>query len=131
MAILAVALFSLDGALRLGGSPVTFAAAKDALFSSPPPVVATAAADGVQEARIAVSSGGYSPARVQIDAGRPARIVFASDNAAGCALALLFEGQQMILPQTGETPIDLPPQRPGTISYMCAMGMYGGTIEVV
>jgi sulfite exporter TauE/SafE len=131
VAILGVALFSLDGALRLGGSPVTFAAAKEALLSSPPPVVATAAADGVQEARILVSSGGYSPARVQISAGEPARVVFASDGAAGCALALVFEGQQMILPQTGETPIDLPPQQPGEIDYTCAMGMYGGRIEVV
>lgn len=131
VAILGVALLSLDAALRLGGSPVTFASAKE-VFAPPKPVPATESADGTQEARITVGAGGYSPQRVQLRAGTPARLVFASDNSAGCALALILQGQQYVLPQNAETPIELPAMRAGDrIDYTCAMGMYGGTIEVI
>lgn len=65
-------------------------------------------------------------------AGKTARLVFAGDGSAGCALSLIFEDQQYVLPQDGETPIELPAMRAGeSIDYTCAMGMYGGHIEVI
>ena len=132
VAILAVALVSLDAGLRLGGSPVTLASAKEALFAPPEPVPATTSADGTQEARIVVGGGGYSPQRVQLRAGTPTRLVFASDGSGGCALSLIFQDRMYVLPQTGETPIELLAMRAGErIDYACAMGMYGGRIEVV
>lgn len=132
VAILGVALVSLDSGLRLGGSPVTFASATEALFSPPRPVPAPVSADGTQEARIAVGAAGYAPQRVQLRAGTRARLVFASDGSAGCALSLIFQDRQYVLPQNGETPIELPAMRAGErIDYTCAMGMYRGSIEVV
>lgn len=131
VAILLVALFSLDAALRLGGSPVTFAGVKSAFFPSAEAAPAVAGSDGVQEARITAGSGGYSPGSVRIQAGRPARLLFTGDGSAGCALALVFGGQQYYLKAGSPTAIDLPPQEPGTIDYTCAMGMYGGSIEIV
>lgn len=129
-AILVVAAISLDAGLRLGGSPVTFAAAKQALFAPPVPVPATQSADGAQEARITVGAGGYSPQIVQVRAGKAARLVFSGDGSAGCALSLIFQDQQYVLAQDGETPIELPAMRAGeSIDYTCAMGMYGGRIE--
>ena len=130
VAILLVALLSLDGALKLGGSPVTFAKAKSALFEPAPPVDAAVAADGVQEAQITAGSGGYAPGSVRIRSGEPARIVFTGDGSGGCSLSLVFQGQQYYISATGSTPIELPPQKPGTIAYTCAMGMYGGRIEI-
>lgn len=132
VAILAVATISLDAGLRLGGSPVTFAAAKDALFEPPVPVPARAAVDGIQEARIQVGGGGYNPQVVQVRAGQAARLVFAGDGSAGCALSLVLQDQQYVLSQDGETPIELPAMQAGeSIDYTCAMGMYGGRIEAV
>jgi hypothetical protein len=59
------------------------------------------------------------------------RLLFAGDASAGCTLALVFEGQQYYLQPGAATPIELPPQERGTIEYTCAMGMYGGRIEIV
>lgn len=132
IAILAVGVISLDAGLRLGGSPVTFAAVKDALFAPPTPVPATVAADGTQEARITAGGGGYSPQIVQVTAGKPTRVVFAGDGSAGCALSLIFQDQQYVLSPDVETPIELPAMQAGErIDYTCAMGMYGGRIEAV
>jgi len=132
IAILAVALVSLDGALRLGGSPVTFAKAKSALFAAPTPVAAKQTVDGTQEAVITAGAGGYSPRRVQLRAGKPARLIFTGDGSAGCSLALIFADRQYILSADAPTPIALPAMRAGQrIDYTCAMGMYGGSIEVI
>ncbi|MEJ7893077.1 MAG: sulfite exporter TauE/SafE family protein [Solirubrobacteraceae bacterium] len=129
-AILIVALFSLDGALKLGGSPVTFAKARSAIFEPEPAVPAAVASDGVQEVRIVAGSAGYSPGSAEIRSGEPSRIVFSGDGSGGCSLALLFEGKQYYIDPAGAMSIDLPPQKPGTIDYTCAMGMYGGSIEI-
>ncbi len=132
VAILAVSLFTLDAALRLGGSPVTFASAKEALFAAPKPVAATIAASGTQEALITAGAGGYSPQRIQLQAGSPARLRFTGDGSSGCALALIFEDRQYILSPDAETPIELPAMKAGQrIDYTCSMGMFGGRIEVV
>lgn len=131
VAILIVALFSVDAALKLGGSPVSFAKAKAAIFTQAPAVAATVAGDGMQEVQITAGSGGYSPGAVRIRAGEPARIVFSGDGTGGCSLALVFQGQQYYLQAGAATPIDLPAQEPGSIDYSCAMGMYGGRIEIV
>ena len=131
LAIVFVALFTLDGALKLGGAPITFADVKAAVFSPAPAMKAAPGADGVQEVRITAGSGGYSPARVEIQSGRPARLVFAGGGSGGCTLSLLFEGRQYYLQPGGETAIELPAQDPGTIEYTCSMGMYGGRVEVV
>ena len=131
IAIVLVALITLDGAVKLGGSPVTFADVRSAVISPDPATPASPASDGVQEVRITAGSGGYSPSRVEIQSGQPARLVFVSDSSAGCTVSLVFEGRQYLLEAGGETPIELSAQEPGTIEYTCSMGMYGGTIEVV
>lgn len=38
-------------------------------------------------------------------------------------------GIQQILPETGETVIDIPAQPAGSLRFTCGMGMYGGAIE--
>lgn len=126
--IAAIALLTLDAGLRLTNSPVTFASVKNGLFSQGEGVAATVGADGVQEARIEAGRSGYSPSRVSIAAGEPARLVFA-DAGGGCTLSLVFQGQFYSV--SGETTIDLPPQQPGEIRYSCAMGMYGGSIAIL
>ncbi len=124
----AIALLTLDAGLRLANSPVTFASVRSAIFEGADPVPATLAADGVQEARIEAGRGGYSPGKISIAAGTPARLTFV-DAGGGCTLSLVFQGQ--LHPISGETTIELPAQEPGEIRYSCAMGMYGGTVVIV
>lgn len=130
--ILILGLLSFNAAMTLLGTRFTYDAAKEALASgSPPATPALVAADGVQEVRIKAGGGGYSPGTVSIRAGSPARVIFVTDGSAGCTRALVFMGQSGVLPESGETAIDLPPQEPGTIRYTCGMGMYSGKIEVI
>lgn len=128
IAIVAIALLTLDSGLRLADSPVTFASVKNSLFAPEEAVAAALGADGVQEVRIEAGAGGYSPGLVKIAAGEPARLTFV-DAGGGCTLSLVFQDQ--LYPISGEQTIELPPQQPGEIRYSCAMGMYGGTIAVV
>jgi len=130
--ILILGLASFNAAMTLLDTRFTFDAAREALASSGgPPTPSVVAADGVQEVRIKAGGGGYSPDKVSIRAGEPARVIFFTDGSAGCTRALVFMGQSGVLPQSGETAIDLPAQEPGTIRYTCGMGMYSGSIEVV
>jgi len=130
--ILILGLTSFNAAMTLLDTSFTFDAAREALASGGgPPTPSVVAADGVQEVRIKAGGGGYSPGKVSIRAGEPARVIFVTDGSAGCTRALVFMGQSGVLPQSGETPIDLPAQEPGTIRYTCGMGMYSGSIEVV
>lgn len=129
--ILVLGLLSMNAAMTLLGSRVTFATAKEAVASGGPATPAVVAADGVQEVQIAAGGGGYSPGSVSIHAGKPARVVFVTDGSARCTRALVFMGTSTILPAAGATPFELPPQTPGTIRYTCGMGMYSGSIEVI
>jgi sulfite exporter TauE/SafE len=130
--ILILGLLSFNAAMTLLDTRFTWASVKEAVAASGgPPTPAVVAADGIQEVRIKAGGGGYSPSRVSIRAGQPARVVFFTDGSAGCTRALVFMGQSGILPEAGEFPIDLPAQQPGTIHYTCGMGMYRGAIEVV
>lgn len=130
--ILILGLLSFNAAMTLLGTRVTFDAAREALASGGGPATpAVVAADGMQEVRIKAGGGGYSPGTVSIRAGKPARVIFVTDGSAGCTRALVFMGQSGVLPESGETVIDLPAQKPGTIRYTCGMGMYSGSIEVV
>lgn len=132
IAVLGMALFTMESGLRLMGSPVSFSKAVAAIGSSGEPVAATVGADAVQEVRVRVESRGYSPSNVSINAGKPARIVFEGTGSQGCASALVWQGQVHTLPVTGEKAFTIEPRQKGEdIEYSCAMGMYGGTIKVV
>lgn len=132
IAILVVALLALDGALKLGGAPLTSTDVRAALVPpKAPPARAQPSPDGVQEARITASAGGYSPERVRIAAGKPARLVFSGDGSGGCTVLVILNDRQYQIPTDGDLPIELPPQQRGSIEYSCAMGMYGGRIDVV
>lgn len=131
VAVIGMALFTLDAGLRLVGSPVSFSAAASAVIATTQPTAATVAADGVQEARITAHPRSYSPSRMTIEAGKPARVVFATEGEYGCTSALVWEGRNVSLSST-PTVFELGPRQAGEeIRYTCSMGMYGGTIEVV
>lgn len=153
--VLAIALLSVQSGLRLlgwrgdlaglGGSSMG-ASSPVAPLSSPagavephtvgaapldPAVTASAPSAAHQEARIDVTTT-YQPQRLQVRAGIPTSLKLVSNGAKGCIRAFTVPAYNILamLPETGETVVELPAAEPGEIAFSCSMGMYYGSIEV-
>lgn len=117
------------------GQSLVFGASASIDFDAPPPGVTPAAAtqvNGVQEVIIQTLDNGYEPAYWTVKSGQPIRLRLRTNNTFGCTRAFVIPSQsiQQILPETGETVIDLPAQKPGALRFTCGMGMYRGVISV-
>jgi plastocyanin domain-containing protein len=87
---------------------------------------------GIQEQIITVA-GGYSPATVRVQAGRPVRLVFDRQESNPCTEEVVLSdfGVRRFLPTGERTAVDFTPSTPGTFRFSCGMGMVHGTLEVV
>ena len=94
-------------------------------------VAAKVGATGVQQAVIRVE-GGYSPARVRLAAGRPARLVFDRREDASCSEEVVVPdlGIRRFLPAHQRTTVDLPALSAGEHEFTCGMGMLRGKLVV-
>jgi plastocyanin domain-containing protein len=95
---------------------------------------ATAAApgaDGSQRVRIEVK-GGYTPARVLVESGRPVRLEFHRSETSGCTEEVVLPdfGIRTFLKPFAVTPVEFTPTRPGEYEFTCGMGMVRGRIVV-
>ncbi len=92
---------------------------------------AVRAADGAQEATIVVERG-YTPSRIELEAGVPTRLRFERLEADPRTEPLVCEllPSQHRLAALGETVVSFTPQRPGRFAFTCGMGMYFGTLVV-
>jgi plastocyanin domain-containing protein len=93
--------------------------------------VAKVGATGLQQAVIRVE-GGYTPSRIRIAAGRPARLVFDRREDASGSEEVVFPdlGIRRFLPAHQRTGIDLPPTRPGTYEFTSGLGLLRGSLVV-
>lgn len=85
-----------------------------------------------QVVNMAVEYGGYSPSRFTLRAGVPTKWIVDGSNAGGCLTVLQAPqlGVRKVLAR-GQNVIEFTPQRPGTYTFSCSMGMYSGQITVV
>ncbi|MFG2073872.1 urease accessory protein UreH domain-containing protein [Nonomuraea maritima] len=83
------------------------------------------AAAGTPQQKVTVwaTRDGYRPAMVSAPAGVPVEVVFKVADP-GCTGTVTIAGRDVALPAT----VRLPPQPPGTLRYVCGMGMYAGFI---
>jgi plastocyanin domain-containing protein len=82
--------------------------------------------DGKQVIQIN-AKGGYAPRVTVAKANTPTVINVVTNGTYDCSSSLTVEavGFRKMLPATGVTPIEIPPQKPGTtIKGLCTMGMY-------
>jgi hypothetical protein len=82
--------------------------------------------DGVQYVTI-LAKGGYLPRLSQAQSGIPTKLIVKTNGTYDCSSSLIIRDAkfQQILPQTGETEIDLGTPKPGqTTQGVCGMGMY-------
>ena len=133
VAVLVAGLWSINAGLTLRGSSFTLASVWQSLRGAHPGPATDVplASDGQQRVVITVRPRGYTPSRLAVRAGVPTTLVLRSDGADGCTSAIVFPtlGLQRMLPEEGDTVIDVGRLRPGTHRFTCAMGMYGGTLE--
>lgn len=135
LVVLGMGLYTLNGGLELAGSPLAASRIAQAIGGSESPVDTTAAStvNGLQTVVITARSGSYRPGNVQAKSGVPTTLVVKSDGARGCIRSFVIPSQdkQTMLPESGETRIELGVLKPGRLDYACGMGMYTGTITVV
>lgn len=86
---------------------------------------------GVQEAFIVVK-GGYSPDRIQVEAGRPVRLMFNRQESDPCSDKVILDafGVSADLPEGETVPVEFTPTTPGEYEFACQMGMLRGTVVV-
>ena len=87
---------------------------------------------GTQVAHISVR-GGYDPARIEVKANLPVRLVFRREEVAGCSDTVLIPewGIARRLPAGEDTAVEFTPRVPGEYGFTCGMQMMRGTIVVV
>lgn len=76
--------------------------------------------------------GGYSPSKVTVKAGQPARLAFDRQEVSGCSAELLIPGFGVSekLPAFERTVIEFTPDAAGEYEFTCGMQMLRGTIVV-
>ena len=78
------------------------------------------------------AGGGYSPKLSSVKANMPTKLIVKTNGAYDFSSSLIIHsiGFQKILPQTGETEIDLGTQKAGeSLQGVCSMGMYSFLIN--
>ena len=87
--------------------------------------------DGIQYVTVN-AGGGYFPKISSAKAGIPTKLVVKTDGVYDCSSSLVVKsvGFREILPQTGETEIDIGvPEAGESLSGTCSMGMYNFSVN--
>jgi uncharacterized protein len=139
MLILFLGVVSLDGGLNLLGSPLAPSRVVASVLQLGRPgsgasgtAVQAQMIGGIQELTINADSHRYSPNYLAAKSGQPLRLRLVTNNNYSCTRAFTIPSLSILkmLPETGETIIDLPPQQSGQLFFTCSMGMYNGTIII-
>jgi plastocyanin domain-containing protein len=87
--------------------------------------------NGVQELTVVVK-GGYSPDRIEVQAGRPVRLNFRREESNACTEQLIFSdyGISRMLPQGETVPVEFTPNQSGEFIFHCGMNMVRGRLIV-
>jgi sulfite exporter TauE/SafE len=118
VAALVAGVWTAGSGISLGGWLSSAASPVAAAFVVPPSSNAT------ETVTVWATRSGYRPGMVSAHAGVPVQIIFKLVDQ-GCTGTVTIAGRDVALPTT----VSLPPQPPGTLRYVCGMGMYTGFIK--
>lgn len=120
-----------DGLIVLGGIAAIVAVNWYFFFARRSTGAAKQTRDGWQEAVITIK-GGYSPHTVELQTGRPTRLVFDRQEDSGCSEEIVLSrfGVRKSLPAFQRTAVTFTPTEPGTYDFSCGMGMLHGQLVV-
>ena len=101
-------------------------------FAKPAEDAVAASSDGKSQTINITVSGGYSPNRVMLLRGVPAKLIFTRKDASSCfdEVVLPDFGVQAKLPINQDYEIDIQPDAAGNYHYTCGMHMFSGEIIV-
>jgi Cu(I)/Ag(I) efflux system membrane fusion protein len=97
------------------------------------PAAGAAAAGPAQVIAVRVTDEGYEPSRIEVEAGRPVRLVFhqASDSLCASQVQIPALGVGPTeLPEGEETAVEFTPREAGEYALTCGMGMFEGVVIV-
>ena len=79
---------------------------------------------------VLVESGVYTPASIEVPAGRPATLRFLRTDPSPCAEKVLFDslGVSAELPLGKTVTVTVTPDKPGEYEFTCQMRMYRGRL---
>jgi hypothetical protein len=126
--VLLLGLYTVETGLNVMGSPYSASNLLRAWQADP---LAPAESSG-SVIYIEAGGTGYSPDVVSAPAGKTIDLHLVTNDTWSCSRAFTIPslGISSLLPQTGETVIQIPAQLPGTsIPFTCSMGMYSGVIH--
>lgn len=94
-------------------------------------VAARAAAGGAQVVDVTVK-GGYQPASILAEAGRPLLLNFTRRESTPCGEEVVLPGfgRRAHLPEDTTVAVEVTPDAPGEYEFTCGMNMYKGKIIV-
>jgi len=86
---------------------------------------------GAQELTVTVR-GGYDPARLEVEAGRPVRLWFDRQETSGCSEEVVLPDFKIrrFLPPLQKTAVEFTPEQAGEYEFTCGMGMLRGKLIV-
>jgi uncharacterized protein len=125
--VLVLGLVTFDNALNLLGSPYSVTNFTQR-FSTSDQSASVAPADILT---LRAEDYGYTPQKLVAQAGIPIRLDVVTENTYSCARDFVIPSLRFytLLPPTGIVPVDIPPQKAGTVMYFaCSMGMFTGQI---
>jgi sulfite exporter TauE/SafE len=131
-------IISLNSAMVLFGSVHTlqnyYAAAKS-VFAGSEEIQKSAGtnSEGVQEATINVTSGGYTTDVQTLKVGIPVKLTLITNNVASCSRAFTIPSMNIskLLPTTGTETLEFTPTKTGRLGFSCSMGMYTGSFNII
>ena len=140
-AIILLAIFNLNNALALTGSNFTldkigngFWCAISFCDDSSGTVASTKHAGPTNNAEIAIEATGYYPDSLTVKAGSQITLHLKNNGGSGCTQAFTIPslGIQKIVPLGNSDTVSFTaPTQTGSVAFMCSMGMYRGTINVI
>lgn len=143
-AIILLAVFNINNAIALTGSNFTLENMWQGIwctvsFCENTSVKATSQTTKVAEAvidnpTIEIASNGYTPQSISIKAGSQVTLHIKNIGGAGCTQSFTIPklGLQKLVPVgTSDTITFTAPSEPGQLPFMCSMGMFRGTFNVI
>lgn len=140
--IILLAIYNLDSAIALTGSPYTLKAALSNTtcfftlcnYNAPAQDQGNTQAEATQDATINILASQYSPNYITVKRGTPVTLNLTNTSGRGCIQAFTIPtlNVQKIVPVgTSEIIKFTAPDTTQDIAFMCSMGMYRGTIHVI
>ena len=134
-ALILLALYNLNGAIALTGSPWTLSSVAQQFIC----IFAYCGSEGfsqpVNEATITITNDGYTPNKLAVKAGSVVTLHLQNKGGNGCTQALTIPqlNIQKIVPLgASDTLTFTAPDKPGSkLAFMCSMGMYPGVIDII